>query len=243
MNSKEKNILFFLPSNQTYKINQTLKIIDLKILIEKIENLNETLNEKITITFITNKGEKPYLNYEKSESINDWIKNNELKINSCENLEEIKDINLYDGILIPSFINILQYIKTEISKNLINLIKKFQDKKKIIVTYEHSVLFLCKVNNENNFWPFLNYNLTGSSISNSLIDELYEIGENCEEEISLKGGNYISKDNFETFDNNNYNNSLVICDKNIITGYDSSKETLNTIILCLIEKIKFLNYK
>ena len=131
MNTKEKNILFFLPSNQTYKINQTLKIIDLKILIEKIENLNETLNEKITITFITNKGEKPYLNYEKSESINDWIKNNELKINSCENLEEIKDINLYDGILIPSFINILQYIKTEISKNLINLIKKFQDKKKL----------------------------------------------------------------------------------------------------------------
>lgn len=170
-------------------------------------------------------------------------KNNEVKINSCENLEEIKDINLYDGILIPSFINILQYIKTEISKNLINLIKKFQDKKKIIVTYEHSVLFLCKVNNENNFWPFLNYNLTGSSISNFLIDELYEIGENCEEEISLKGGNYISKDNFDTFDNNNFNNSLVISDKNIITGYDSSKETLNTIILCLIEKIKFLNYK
>ena len=235
MSSKEKNILFFLPSNQSHKINQSLNVKDIKIFYEKFEN------ENISVTYITHKGEKPYINYENTESIIDWIKNNESKINTCENLEEIKDISKYGGIILPSFINVFEYIKSDNLHYLLNLIKKFQDKKKIIVAYEHSVLFLCKVEEENS-WPFIGYNLTGSSITNILINDLYENGEICEEEIALKGGNYISKDNIDSFDNNS-NNVLVISDKNIITGYDSSKETLSVIALCFIEKIKFLNNK
>ena len=215
-----------LPINRNQDREQTLKIKDLVTIITELER------EDIQIKFVTYHGEKPYLNFDDSSLIKEFITQHDELLSTVSNIDNVQ-VDNFDCLIIPSYPYIYEDLKIS-DYSLIKLITQFNSNNKIIMLYEHSTYALCKCKNEDNswpFWPFVEYNLTGASIASIMSSDLFENVPICEEEIMLMGGNYIGKEG--NFISGSLNNELVICDKNIITGYD-----VNSLKMCLANLIK-----
>ena len=223
MSLSKGKCLIILPTDHKQERSLTLTIQDLIVIIKQLEN------DDITIKFVTYHGEKPYLNFDNSSMHKDFIDAHDELLSTVSNIDNVVPDN-FDAVIIPSYVYIYEEIKIE-DYSIVKLIENFYKKNKKIMAYEHSVYVLCKCVEEM-YWPFIGYSMTGFSIKNAIKMELNV--PICEEEIMLLGGNYVGKERQSEEDNGN--NEVVVCDKNIITGYD--RNSLKLCLGCLKEKIK-----
>ncbi len=215
-----------LPTNRNQDRELTLKIKDLVTIIKELEK------EDIQIKFVTYHGEKPYLNFDDSSLIKEFITQHDELLSTVSNIDNAQ-VDNFDCLIIPSYPYLYEDLKVS-DYSLVKLLTQFHSKNKVIMLYEHSTYALCKCKNEDNSWPFVGYNLTGASVTSIMASDLFDTVPVCEEEIMLMGGNFVGKEG--NYIAGSLNNELVVCDKNIITGYD-----VNSLKMCLanlIQKIK-----
>ena len=215
-----------LPTNRNQDRELTLRIKDLVTIIKELEK------EDIQIKFVTYHREKPYLNFDDSSLIKEFITQHDELLSTVSNIDNAQ-VDNFDCLIIPSYPYLYEDLKVS-DYSLVKLLTQFHSKNKVIMLYEHSTYALCKCKNEDNSWPFVGYNLTGASVTSIMASDLFDTVPVCEEEIMLMGGNFVGKEG--NYIAGSLNNELVVCDKNIITGYD-----VNSLKMCLanlIQKIK-----
>lgn len=217
--SKKIKFLIVLQS-MSYSLNSNFKGVKCCQIQEfkKLCNLNN-----IEYNIATYKGKLPIINIYKDEQNKNWV-NNFLDNECCSStLIDIKNINEdeYNAIIIPSFIDIYKEL-SETDNVLADKLLTFYENGKIIYTTGHSSYSLALVfktieiekNNKLLSWPFLGYDITGTSLNKFLEDKCFlEIDKSVEEVIVLKGANFIDLENKES-------NKLVVECRNVLTAYD-----------------------
>lgn len=222
MNNKNKTCLIIMPTNQNQEISQTLKVSTLMEIFQQFEK------EKVEIKIATYRGNKPFLNFENDDKNRKWVEKNEDILLNVLNIDNITP-NKFDGILIPNYLYIYDELKIN-DNSLCKIITQFHKANKIICTLGHSTYALCKSFNEEE-WPFIGYNMTGYSLSNLLQDNMIsDVQFIIEEMVMLQGGNFIAPS-----ENKMTDDTLVITDRNLVTGLDDYSLTL-----CLYNLIKKL---
>lgn len=225
MSFQTKNkILIILPTNHNQSRNETLKITELMGIIQPLEK------ENFSIKLATYRGEKPFFNFEGSESYKEWLSAHDEQLSMVSNIDNINS-DIFDAVIIPSYLYI--YKEIEITDyNLVSVINSFVLKDKIVVVYEHSSYVLTKcTSGDLNAWPLIGYNISGISFEKSLLlQEEYQIP-NCEEEITLLGGNYLKNEG----GNRGENKEIFCFDKGILSGSDGN--SLKMMMICLISKL------
>lgn len=219
--SHKYTCLIILPTNHNQLSTTSLKIEDLIIIINQLEQ------NDFDIKFATYQGHKPFLNFENSSLYKEWLDKHDELISTVLNIKNI-NTNLYDCLILPSYPHLYAEMKID-DYDIINVVKAFHKDNKMILAYEHSVYVLCKCFEDKNEskWCFNGFNMTGLSIRNSIYNDIYTYGEIPEELITLQGGKYIEAKG---------KGDLIISDKNIITLYDNSSLKLGMILL--INKVK-----
>ena len=84
-----------LPINRNQDREQTLKIKDLVTIITELER------EDIQIKFVTYHGEKPYLNFDDSSLIKEFITQHDELLSTVSNIDNVQ-VDNFDCLIIPS---------------------------------------------------------------------------------------------------------------------------------------------
>ena len=224
---KNKTCLLIVSStNSTYDTTKNgVKVSNIR------ELKNEFEKENIELKISTYKGKNAILNFENDEKNRVWVRDNQDLFSSPLSYDSlINETKKFDGIIVPNFISVYEELKIS-DNSLTKVLLSFQKSNKIICCIGHSVICLCNCFDENNEWPYVNYNITGVSINQVISDSLFGVLPFIvQEQVILQGGNYLGTEN-------NCDEQLIVIDKNVITGYDDYSFSL-----CLLNFINKLRY-